>query len=154
VAPHDAHQRQEIEDLNTVGGHCPRCGAEYRRGFDTCADCEIPLVPGPAPEATSDFDHIPSEGDRLADSDEVQPVAVTALPWEEAWLMAGRLKADGIPARVFPDSQELPISLAQGFPPTRGSLDGIGLGRWTFEVMVPEKYADEARRIVAQYRRG
>jgi uncharacterized membrane protein YjgN (DUF898 family) len=23
---------------------CPKCGTEYRRGFKTCADCEIPLV--------------------------------------------------------------------------------------------------------------
>jgi len=23
---------------------CPQCGAEYRPGFDTCADCGVPLV--------------------------------------------------------------------------------------------------------------
>jgi len=37
---------------------CPKCRTEYRKGFTTCADCEIPLVtqlppeplPQPAPE--------------------------------------------------------------------------------------------------------
>lgn len=28
---------------------CPKCGTEYREGFDTCADCYVPLVPE-APE--------------------------------------------------------------------------------------------------------
>jgi len=23
---------------------CPQCGAEYREGFDECADCHVPLV--------------------------------------------------------------------------------------------------------------
>ncbi len=36
---------------------CPKCRTEYRKGFTTCADCEIPLVaqlpsePSPAPES-------------------------------------------------------------------------------------------------------
>lgn len=31
---------------------CPKCGEEYRAGFDMCADCGVPLVaeePGPEP---------------------------------------------------------------------------------------------------------
>lgn len=32
-----------------IGGHCPRCGADYRPGFDVCADCGILLVSGPGP---------------------------------------------------------------------------------------------------------
>lgn len=38
--------------------YCPKCRTEYRKGFSTCADCNIPLVPDlpseplppPAPE--------------------------------------------------------------------------------------------------------
>lgn len=26
---------------------CPKCGCEYREGFDQCADCKIPLVSNP-----------------------------------------------------------------------------------------------------------
>ncbi len=29
---------------------CPQCGAEYRSGFDRCADCEVALVAEPPPE--------------------------------------------------------------------------------------------------------
>ena len=28
---------------------CPKCGCEYEEGFDTCADCHIPLTPEPPP---------------------------------------------------------------------------------------------------------
>jgi hypothetical protein len=31
-------------------GRCPACGEAYRRGFDLCADCGVPLVPAGAPE--------------------------------------------------------------------------------------------------------
>lgn len=31
--------------------HCPECGAEYREGFDRCAECDIALVrEPPSPE--------------------------------------------------------------------------------------------------------
>jgi hypothetical protein len=35
-----------------AAAHCPTCLAEYRAGFDVCADCGTPLVTGPAPEET------------------------------------------------------------------------------------------------------
>ncbi len=25
--------------------YCPECGAEYREGYEQCADCRVPLVP-------------------------------------------------------------------------------------------------------------
>jgi Putative prokaryotic signal transducing protein len=31
---------------------CSKCRTEYRKGFTTCADCEIPLVPELPPETT------------------------------------------------------------------------------------------------------
>ncbi len=30
--------------------YCPKCRTEYRKGFSTCADCNIPLVPKLPPE--------------------------------------------------------------------------------------------------------
>jgi hypothetical protein len=141
------HQSAEIDTLNEVGGHCPRCGAEYRPGFTQCSDCGVHLVPGPTP---AEVPAVPAAGHDLPES---QIEAVCALPWNEAWLMAGRLRAEGIPAWVYPDSQEMPISAAQLIPATRASLDSVGLGRATFEVLVPEERADEARRRVGRYTR-
>jgi len=87
--------------------------------------------------------------------DEVHAVPVAALPWQEAWLLAGRLKSEGIPARVYPDYYSAPITLAQGMPgATQPLMDEVGLGRTTFEVMVPERFAVEARRIVREVNRG
>lgn len=36
-------------DANEAVAHCPNCLAEYRAGFDTCSDCGVEIVPGPAP---------------------------------------------------------------------------------------------------------
>jgi hypothetical protein len=40
---------------------CPRCGAEYREGFTTCADCDIPLTqePPPPPPLPEYVDYVP-----------------------------------------------------------------------------------------------
>ena len=76
------------------------------------------------------------------------PVTVAELPWEEAWLLAGRLQADGIAARVFPESKESPVSEAQFLPIGKEMAGEIGLGRHLFQVLVPRKRVKEARRIV------
>ncbi len=34
---------------------CPKCRAEYREGFTTCADCQVPLVESLPPEAEPEF---------------------------------------------------------------------------------------------------
>ena len=64
--------------------------------------------------------------------------------------MAGRLRSEGVPARVYPDFYSAPISMAQSLPATRASLDEVGLGRATFDVMVPAKFERQARAIVRQ----
>ena len=30
--------------------YCPQCLTEYREGFSTCVDCQVPLLPGKPPE--------------------------------------------------------------------------------------------------------
>lgn len=78
----------------------------------------MPLVPGPAQGP----DAVPAGVDAWAEANarvwgvgqpqaqavrhEVrpdEPASAAELPWEEAWLLAGRLRADGIPAVVYPD---------------------------------------------------
>ena len=60
---------------------------------------------------------------------------VTSLAWEEAWLAAGRLQADDIPARVHPDEMSSPYGRA-----LQPSAD----------VIVPKEDLEEARRILAE----
>jgi hypothetical protein len=67
-------------------------------------------------------------------SEPVDVVVVASLPWEEAWLLAGRLRADGIEASVSPDSY------------TRYTYTP----RQAFDVVVRKDRAEEARRIIAE----
>jgi hypothetical protein len=120
------------DDLNRVGGHCPRCGTEYRPGFAECADCHVPLLPGPTP----------AQGPVKQPAGEDQPAPVGDLavvgswPWQESWLLAGRLRSDGIDARVEPDD----------YSGAYGTL----LHR-SFDIVVPRDRLEEARRIAARY---
>jgi hypothetical protein len=75
-------------------------------------------------------------------------VAIAQLPWEEALLLVGRLQADGIAARVFPESKASPISEAQFLPVGAEMAGEIGLGRHFFQVLVPRNRVKDARRIV------
>jgi hypothetical protein len=153
VTPHRLHLSQEAEDLNAVGGHCPRCGADYRPGFDTCADCGVPLVPGPAhgaeavpegvdawKEANERVWNADGSPRRRTDGGPADVVALCSLPWEEAWLMAGRLRAEGIPAIVHPDDYT-------PFSP-------YGITRSSFDVVIRREQLEEARRVVEQIRQA
>jgi putative signal transducing protein len=77
---------------------CPSCGAEYRRGFTRCADCDVELVaeppPEPEPEAVrrvsgfTDPDLGPS------------PVEVYVGPAVEAEMLRAVLEGSGIRSAV------------------------------------------------------
>ncbi|MFN2543394.1 MAG: hypothetical protein ABR600_02325 [Actinomycetota bacterium] len=133
------------DDINEAAAHCPRCGADYRSGFPTCADCGIGLVPGPSPaeeEETSQKDDDPVEKDwwdRPVAKDEtendhvVRPVRVAELPPDEARLLAGRLRADGIPATVYPPG------------PAYISYGTILAMNQSLSVLVPEEFEEQAR---------
>jgi hypothetical protein len=141
------HHPKELDDLNEVGGHCPRCGAEYRPGFTMCADCNVPLVPGPAPAKS---EHEESDGvgrdwwDRPVEEEHpeerpTEPATIAELPYEEAWLLAGRLRADGIPATVF--------------PPAPVTIYGMALTR-LYSVLVPKELAEEAAEAARPFLAG
>jgi hypothetical protein len=69
----------------------------------------------------------------------VRPVQVASLPFEEALLVAGRLRADGIPATVYPPQQR--------FSP-------YGISREYHGVIVPSEFEDAARREVEEFTRS
>jgi hypothetical protein len=78
---------------------CPRCRAEYRAGFDACADCRVPLV-GAQPPA-------PPIGTPI------EEVAVAQYGSEsEAEMWAELLENEGIPSRLV--ALMLPGLLAYG----------------------------------------
>lgn len=141
MAPRDALDPED-EDLNAVASHCPRCNAEYRPGFDTCADCGIALVPGPAPR--------PPEDERTPPSDPHEPAIevarVCSLALGEAQLLVGRLRSDGIPARMYPDffSSASPI-----FPRSRRLFGRTGSE--IVDIIVPREWLDEARAVADRY---
>jgi len=68
-----------------------------------------------------------------------EPAKVAELPYEEALLLAGRLRADGIPATVF--------------PPQPTTVYGMALTR-LFSVLVPKELLNVARDAVRPYLEG
>ncbi len=60
---------------------------------------------------------------------------IRSVPWEEAWLLTGRLQSDGIAARVFPD--QLSVAYGRALHPS-------------VDVVVPKDQLEEAQRILAE----
>jgi hypothetical protein len=124
---------------NPVGGLCPTCGAEYRPGFDTCADDRTPLLPGPAPEPIPEPETFPPE----TPPPHTRWIELTSLPAHQAQLLAGRLESEGIDARTD--------------PPEVGSWPGYpygGLGQRAVKVLVPEGHAKEALAVLRELEHG
>ena len=84
---------------------CPECRTEYRDGFEVCADCGAALVdtrpPSKRDARPARAEHHHAEHHR-AEHHEFTPdddlVEVARLGVVEAQLVAGRLRAAGIPA--------------------------------------------------------
>lgn len=123
------------EDLNRAAAHCPTCGAEYRGGFDTCADDGTPLVPGPAPSTAEAPQAVEAPGPPEAPG-RWQPVA-RFMSEEEARLLLGRLEAEGIAARIFPEDAATYY----------GKATSAFLGK-PWEVLVPEGRVTEAALVI------
>ena len=118
----------------TASSHCPNCLAEYREGFDTCADCGIALVPGPAP-VTEEHAPEPTKGHRHPTQDrEERPVLLCRLPQLQAQLLVGKLQAEGLVA----SADEPALGLVYG-----GALPDARMIR----VWVLESQAEKAQKI-------
>lgn len=128
------------DDPDRATAYCPTCLAEYREGFDECADDGTPLLPGaaPAPEAA------PEEPDR--------PRIQTGARWqkladigseEHARLLAGRLESEGIPVTLSPDR------LYEFYGSGTGGLLGQAI-----EVYVPEDQILRARQVIEELERA
>jgi hypothetical protein len=72
--------------------YCPKCKAEYRKGFTKCSECQIGLVP-----------ELPKEASRR---DPKLKVVTRYLSRTEAELALGALQSNGIEALLFHDDGE------------------------------------------------
>jgi Putative prokaryotic signal transducing protein len=114
--------------------YCPNCLAEYRPGFDTCADCGVALVRGPAPVTEA---HAPADTKhhRHPTEDRHQvPVVLATLPRLQAQILAGKLQAEGLVASV--DEAALMSAYGGALPESR-----------MIRVWVLESQLDRAREI-------
>ncbi|MGH2711979.1 MAG: hypothetical protein ACRDH9_12355 [Actinomycetota bacterium] len=131
------------EDLNKAAAYCPTCGAEYREGFDRCADDGTKLIPGPPPPepvpAPEPFT-APETSEPMLETKWVS--ARSFLDGREAMLLAGRLESEGIPARAYPEP-------GSGYRP---EVTGVMLQGT--EVLVPADRLLEARQLINQLERA
>jgi len=113
---------------------CPRCGADYREGFDTCSDCGVPLV------SEKDFRRL-QEARRREDQRrrDIETVEVYSVQGEaEADIIRSLLEANGI--KSFSTGQSV-----QSVHPF--TVDGLG----HLKIMVRKEDAIEARKIIGEY---
>jgi hypothetical protein len=121
--------------------HCLNCLAEYRPGFDTCHDCGIALVHGPAPVTE---EHAPehTKGHRHPTEDRNDvPVVLCHVPQIEAQVLVAKLHAAGLVAAVDEAGQWTRYGIAIAL--------GVGLRVWVLESQL-----EEARKIEKRARSG
>jgi hypothetical protein len=121
--------------------HCPNCLAEYRPGFDTCADCGIALVLGPAP-LTEEQAPPRTKGHRhpTEDRNEV-PVVLCQIPQIEAQVLVAKLQAAGLVATVDEPALWSPYGMAISVT--------AGLRVWVLESQL-----EQARKVEKRARSG
>jgi putative signal transducing protein len=72
--------------------------------------------------------------DQQAGPPDADEAVVTSLRWEEAWVVAGRLRSDGIAARIHPEMYS--SAYGRALQPSA-------------DVIVPREQLDEAQKILA-----
>ena len=106
---------------------CPSCGAEYRAGFDECADCHVALVDEKPPPPAE----LPGEEDEGAHHRVVELTRASAF---EADVIVARLRAAGLRATNPGPEIYGSLSFAQGIP-----------------VFVAEEDLDAARAVLEEH---
>jgi len=105
---------------------CPECRAEYREGFETCADCEIPLV-----------ESLPEAGD----AGELVPLRQVWQP-ESLPVIVSLLESHGIPHRVQGEYVHSTVALAH----LHRAADPTSV---CWMILVPEACLEKARDLLA-----
>ena len=121
--------------------HCPMCLAEYREGFDVCADDGTTLVPGPPPIEDDEVDAEAPEQPRIQTGARWQKLGDIRSE-EHARLLAGRLESEGIPVTLSPDR------LYEFYGAGTGALLGQAI-----EVYVPEDMVLRAQQVIEELER-
>ncbi|MCP4657896.1 MAG: DUF2007 domain-containing protein [bacterium] len=111
---------------------CPQCGAEFREGFDRCADCDVPLVSEPPPEPPEPSHEAPEYETVLATSE------MAAIP-----VVKSLLDSAGIPYTTQGESRIFPM-MSEGLSLCREDSPGQVL------VRVPKDRAEEAHQLLEQ----
>lgn len=126
---------------------CPKCRTEYRKGFTTCADCDIPLVaelpPEPAPpdseNAKESFLYSPEQDGINAIAPDMVPSTAVLLKATNnsaaAFTIIGLLETNGIE----------PYTVFERIYPVRGMIDGP---MPSFKIFVNEHLFANARNIL------
>ncbi len=108
---------------------CPQCGAEFREGFDRCADCDVALVGEPPPEPSHE-------------APDYETVFVTsemaAIP-----VVKSLLDSAEIPYTTQGESRSFPM-MSEGFGLLRKDPPGQVL------IRVPKERAEEAHLLLEQ----
>ncbi len=110
---------------------CPKCGVEYRPGFNRCADCDVDLV-----ERLSE--EIPWEGG--------EPVELTRRESaSDARMIREALTHEGIPCVLRGDEGKDMLGPILG----ASMFNGVGLN--DVVILVPEKRLPEAQGVLAAF---
>lgn len=119
---------------------CPRCHAEYRPGFTTCADCGIALVEELDFDATTDDEEV----EEMVGAEELEPFHETGSS-DELGAILEVLEEHSIPYVVQAGTA---LSLLAG-----GAFQGLALPEeWTARVLVLGARLKEARTLLEQLR--
>jgi len=110
---------------------CPKCGAEYREGFYTCADCNVSLV----------NENENSVIETPADDEAEESGLVAILETENALLLSDLvdlIEKDGIPYLVQSGT-------VLGFGELQQSDDLV----WRAVLSVPQRFTSKVREVMA-----
>lgn len=87
-----------MADANRAAAHCPVCSAEYREGFEVCADDGSRLERGPAQESARPEEPEPADPEIPPFSAEDPAIELGRWQQVEADLLVAKLRSQGVDA--------------------------------------------------------